>query len=93
MEYKLLEHDKKLICFKSNGIETECIDVVFPVLHGENGEDGSMQGLLQLAGIPYVGPHVSASAVAMDKTLTKLVIDKADIPQAAWRLWRSTSAS
>lgn len=62
------------------------LDVVFPVLHGENGEDGSVQGLLQLAGIPYVGSHVSASAVAMDKTLTKLVIDKVGIPQAAWQL-------
>ena len=72
--------------------QTGCIpiDVVFPVLHGENGEDGTVQGLMQLAGIPYVGPHVSASAVAMDKTLTKLVIDKAEIPQAAWLLVRST---
>ena len=64
------------------------IDVVFPVLHGENGEDGAMQGLLQLSGIPYVGPHVSASAVSMDKTLTKLVADKAGVPQAAWQLVR-----
>ncbi len=64
------------------------IDVVFPVLHGENGEDGAMQGLLQLAGIPYVGPHVSASAVSMDKTLTKLVADKAGVAQAAWYLVR-----
>ena len=64
-----------LMCFEGNGVITHPIDVVFPVLHGENGEDGAMQGLLQMAGIPYVGPHVSASAVAMDKTLTKLVID------------------
>ena len=64
----------------------ERIDVVFPVLHGENGEDGTIQGLLQLAGIPYVGPRVSASAVAMDKTLTKLVADRAGVPQAAWEL-------
>jgi D-alanine-D-alanine ligase len=64
------------------------IDVVFPVLHGENGEDGAVQGLMQLAGIPYVGPHVSASAVAMDKTLTKLVVDQAGLPQAAWMLVR-----
>ena len=47
------------------------------------------RGLLQLAGIPYVGSHVAASAVAMDKTLTKLVADQAGIHQAAWRLvWR-----
>ena len=64
------------------------IDVVFPVLHGANGEDGSMQGLLQLAGIPYVGPGIAASAVAMDKTLTKLVADQAGVPQAPWHLVR-----
>ena len=79
-----------LLCFKPDGICAEKIDVVFPVLHGENGEDGAMQGLLQMAGIPYVGPHVSASAVAMDKTLTKLVIDNAGIPQAAWLLVRNS---
>ena len=47
-----------------------------------------MQGLLKLAGIPYVGPHVAASAVAMDKTLTKLVVDHAGVTQAAWFLVR-----
>ena len=47
------------------------------------------QGLLQMAGIPYVGPHVAASAVSMDKTLTKLVVDHAGVPQAAWQLVRS----
>ena len=85
-----LEGDRGLLCFKPHCVETVRIDVVFPVLHGENGEDGSIQGLLQLARIPYVGPHVSASAVAMDKTLTKLVIDKAEIPQAAWHLVRNS---
>ena len=78
-----------LLCFAGDAVRTQPIDVVFPVLHGENGEDGAMQGLLQLAGIPYVGPHVAASAVAMDKTLTKLVVDQAQIPQAAWQLVRS----
>lgn len=77
-----------LLIFGENGVSGVPLDVVFPVLHGENGEDGAMQGLLQMAGIPYVGPHVSASAVSMDKTLTKLVIDKAGIPQAAWELVR-----
>ena len=79
-----------LLCFTADGVIREVIDVVFPVLHGENGEDGAMQGLLQMAGIPYVGPHVSASAVAMDKTLTKLVMDNAGIPQAAWQLVRNS---
>ena len=82
-----------LLRFTPDGVMTEQIDVVFPVLHGENGEDGAMQGLLQLAGIPYVGPHVSASAVAMDKTLTKLVVDQAGITQAAWALVRRNELS
>ena len=77
-----------LLNFEGDCVVRELIDVVFPVLHGENGEDGAIQGLLQLAGIPYVGPHISASAVAMDKTLTKLVVDNAAIPQAAWQLVR-----
>ena len=78
-----------LLRFDGDAVTATPIDGVFPVLHGENGEDGAMQGLLQMAGIPYVGPHVSASAVAMDKTLTKLVIDKEGIPQAAWELVRA----
>ena len=77
-----------LLTFEGDCVVREHIDVVFPVLHGENGEDGAMQGLLQMAGIPYVGPHVAASAVAMDKTLTKLVVDHAGVPQAAWQLVR-----
>ena len=77
-----------LLCFEGDCVVRERIDVVFPVLHGENGEDGAMQGLLKLAGIPYVGPHVAASAVAMDKTLTKLVVDHAGVTQAAWYLVR-----
>lgn len=79
-----------LLSFEGDCVVRERIDVVFPVLHGENGEDGTMQGLLQLAGIPYVGPHVAASAVSMDKTLTKLVCDQASIPQAAWILVRAS---
>ena len=77
-----------LLCFEGDCAVRELVDVVFPVLHGENGEDGAMQGLLQMAGIPYVGPHVAESAVAMDKTLTKLVADNAGVPQAAWLLVR-----
>ena len=79
-----------LLCFEGDCVVRELVDVVFPVLHGENGEDGAMQGLLQMAGIPYVGPHVAESAVAMDKTLTKLVSDNSGVPQAAWQLVRSS---
>ncbi len=75
-----------LMVFRKDEVELVRIDVVFPVLHGENGEDGAMQGLLQMAGIPFVGPSVASSAVAMDKTLTKLVMDHTGIPQAEWLL-------
>ena len=75
-----------LLIFEGDCVVREMIEIVFPVLHGENGEDGIVQGLLELAGIPYVGPHVAASAVAMDKTLTKLVADNAGISQADWLL-------
>ena len=77
-----------LLCFTEDGVETKKVDVAFPVMHGENCEDGAMQGLLKLAGIPCVGPNVAASAVAMDKTLTKLAVDHAGVPQAAWQLVR-----
>lgn len=77
-----------LLSFEGDCVVRERIDVVFPVLHGENGEDGAMQGLLQMAGIPYVGSHVAASAAAMDKTLTKLIVDHVGVPQAAWQLVR-----
>jgi len=75
-----------LLSFEGDCVVRELIDVVFPVLHGENGEDGAMQGLLQLSGIPYVGGGVASSAVAMDKTLTKLVMDSEGITQADWLL-------
>ena len=75
-----------LVIFSPDGVRTVKLDCVFPVLHGENGEDGSVQGLLQLAGIPCVGCSVAASAAAMDKTMTKLVADKEGITQAKWLL-------
>lgn len=59
-------------------------DVVFPVLHGLYGEDGTVQGLLELAQIPYVGCGVLASAVSMDKLYTKIIVDDLGIRQAAY---------
>lgn len=56
-------------------------DVVFPVLHGMYGEDGTIQGLFELVGIPYVGCRVMAASVSMDKIYTKKVLDTAGIPQ------------
>lgn len=60
-------------------------DVVFPVLHGPKGEDGTVQGLFEVCDIPYVGCDVRASAVCMDKDLTKRIADAAGIPTSPWR--------
>lgn len=60
------------------------IDVIFPVLHGEYGEDGTIQGLFELSHIPYVGMGVLSSANGMDKTYSKLVFESVGIPQANW---------
>ncbi|MBQ4047177.1 MAG: D-alanine--D-alanine ligase [Clostridia bacterium] len=59
-------------------------DCIFPVMHGENCEDGSMQGLFKLAGIPFVGCGVASSAVCMDKIYTKMVCTYGGILQADW---------
>jgi D-alanine-D-alanine ligase len=56
------------------------LDAVFPIVHGRGGEDGSLQGLLELAGVPYVGPGVAASALCMDKALSKRVLRDAGLP-------------
>ena len=58
------------------------VDVVFPILHGPFGEDGTVQGLLELAGVPYVGAGVAASALCMDKDLFKAVLRDRGIPVA-----------
>lgn len=58
------------------------VDVVFPILHGPFGEDGTVQGLLELAGLPYVGAGVAASALCMDKDLFKSVMRDHDVPVA-----------
>ena len=62
----------------------EAVDVVFPVLHGPHGEDGSLQGLLDIAGLPYVGSGVLSSAACMDKATTKRLLQAAGIPAGAW---------
>jgi D-alanine-D-alanine ligase len=64
------------------------IDVVFPVLHGPMGEDGTVQGLLELAGVPYVGCGVLASAVGLDKAMMKAAFSAAGLPQVPWLLIR-----
>lgn len=63
------------------------IDVVFPVLHGCNGEDGTIQGLFELAGIPYVGCGVLGSALGMDKAYAKIVFEKEGLPQGKYLVY------
>jgi D-alanine-D-alanine ligase len=63
-------------------------DVVFPVLHGPYGEDGTIQGLLELAGVPYVGAGVLASAAAMDKEFTKKLLAAEGLPVGDWAVLR-----
>ena len=60
------------------------VDAVFPLLHGPMGEDGTLQGLLEFCGVPYVGCGVAASAVAMDKGLAKDVFRSNSIPTLPW---------
>ncbi|MBC8585766.1 D-alanine--D-alanine ligase family protein [Youxingia wuxianensis] len=63
------------------------VDVVFPVLHGEHGEDGTIQGLFEMAGIPYVGCHVLSSAACMDKEVTHILLENAGIPMAPYAVF------
>lgn len=60
------------------------LDVVFPVLHGPYGEDGTIQGLLEMAGLAYVGNGVLASAAGMDKSIMKIVFEGRDLPVCPW---------
>src|SRR6478609_1084922 len=63
------------------------IDVFFPVLHGRNGEDGTVQGLAQLVGVPCVGPSLLSAAVTMDKDMTKRLLEREGIPVVPWKTW------
>jgi D-alanine-D-alanine ligase len=71
------------------GAVTKRIDAAFPVLHGQMGEDGTMQGLLTLAGVPFVGASTLGSAVGMDKDVTKRLLHEAGLPIAKWLTYRS----
>ena len=74
------KHGGLLVLNKNGDSFKEHVDVYFPVLHGKNGEDGTIQGVFELSGIPYVGNGVLASALCMDKILTKTVLMQAGIP-------------
>ncbi len=75
-----------LVTLSEGGARTVHIDCVFPALHGKNGEDGSIQGLFELSGIPYVGCRVTSSAVCMDKAIAHTLLSNTDINQAHY-LW------
>ncbi|MBR4100506.1 MAG: D-alanine--D-alanine ligase [Oscillospiraceae bacterium] len=77
---------KGLITIENGEASVKKIDVVFPVIHGKNGEDGTIQGLLDLAKIPYVGCGLLASAACMDKAATHTMLDYNGIRTAKWRV-------
>ncbi len=83
--YLDMEKSKGKMVFRKKGwlaSKIITIDVAFPAFHGQNGEDGTIQGLFELLDIPYVGCGVAASAVAMDKVLTKLLFERHGFPTA-----------
>jgi len=67
---------------KSSNLEK--IDIIFPILHGPYGDDGTIQGLLELANIPYVGSGVAASAISMDKDFMKIIFQQKNLPILKW---------
>ena len=80
---------KSLVCIDNNqkldkSSALEKLDVIFPVLHGPYGEDGTVQGLLELANIPYVGAGVAASAISMDKDFMRMVFQQKGLPILKW---------
>ena len=77
---------KGVLLLEDGRVQLFPLDVVFPVLHGARGEDGTVQGLLELAEIPYVGCGVLASAVTMDKLYTKILVSTLGIRQADYEL-------
>jgi D-alanine-D-alanine ligase len=76
--------DGKLVLFDRDSGNRSEVDVVFPVVHGTFCEDGTLQGLLDLAGVPYVGAGVAGSAIGMDKDIAKRLLRDAGIPVTPW---------
>lgn len=74
--------DKGVLVFEEQGYQLLPIDCIFPVLHGKNGEDGTIQGLFELSGIPYVGCGHMSSSVCMDKEMTHIILEHAGVPCA-----------
>ena len=79
---------KGLFCWEDANKALFIPDCIFPVLHGEYGEDGMIQGIFEYAGIPYVGPGVMSSAVSLDKAITKKIVAGLDVKQADYLEFR-----
>ena len=75
-----------LTVFEAGGARNIHIDVIFPAVHGQHCEDGCLQGLMELSGVPYVGIGVTAAAVTFDKAITHIVAERAGIKMARWML-------
>jgi len=75
-----------LVVFENGGVRSIRIDVIFPAVHGQHCEDGCLQGLMELSGIPYVGVGVTAAAVTFDKAITHVICENAGIAMAKWML-------
>ena len=89
--WKSKTNEQQFIITKQNNREIEYsplkkLDVIFPVLHGPYGEDGTIQGLLELIDIPYVGAGVAASSISMDKDLMKKIFQQQGLPQTKWMM-------
>jgi D-alanine-D-alanine ligase len=84
----MLQFDHGLVLVKSSQFAGRkmyrTIDLVFPAMHGTHGEDGDLMGLLEMAGVPYVGCEVAASAIAMDKAFAKRLATSHDIATSKW---------
>ncbi len=82
-------HHGLMILNKAEGtFRIQAIDCFLPIVHGENCEDGNLQGLLKLSGVPFVGSDNRGSAVSMDKAITKTILQTVGIPMADWRLFK-----
>ena len=75
----------KDLSYQLQNLDYSGFDVVFPLLHGPNGEDGSLQGMLKLMALPFVGSDVLGSAVGMDKLMMKAVYKAHNLPQIAYQ--------
>lgn len=91
-KYDILQYDPATDMAKLAN-DAERIDVAFILLHGPLGEDGTMQGFLELLGIPYQGSGVLGSALAMDKNMAKIIYQQAGLKVPAWRMVESEEAT